>query len=50
MADFADKKDSETAKGIVVQTIDNLQDSDLQVAEILADTNYSSGEAYNYLA
>ena len=49
MADFADKKDSETVKEIVGQTIDNLQDSDLQVAEVLADTNYSSGEAYKFL-
>jgi hypothetical protein len=49
MAEFADKKDSETTEKIVSQTIDNLQDNDLKVEEVLADTNYSSGESYRYL-
>jgi transposase len=49
MADFADKKDSKTTAKIVEQTIDNLQDNDLQIEEVLADTNYSSGETYKFL-
>jgi transposase len=49
MADFADKKDSKTTEKIVTQTIENLQDNNLQIEEILADTNYSSGESYKFL-
>jgi transposase len=49
MADFADKKDSKTTANIVSQTIENLQDNNLQVEEVLADTGYSSGESYKYL-
>ena len=49
MADFADKKDSYTTENIVSQTIENLQDNDLQIAEILADTGYSNGVSYDYL-
>jgi len=48
-ADFADKKDSKTTKKIVGQTIENLQDNELQITEVLADTGYSSGETYEYL-
>jgi len=48
-ADFADKKDSKTTKKIVSQTIDNLQYNNLQIEEVLADTNYSSGESYKFL-
>ena len=49
MAEFADKRDSHTTEKIVGQTIKNLQDSDLKVDEVLADTNYSSGDSYDYL-
>lgn len=48
-ADFADKKDSDTVEKIVGQTIENLQDNNLQIEEIIADTGYSSGASYNYL-
>jgi transposase len=48
-ADFADKRDSETTENIVRQTIDNLGDNNLSVEEVLADTNYSSGETYQFL-
>lgn len=49
MADYADKKDSESIPAIVGQTINNLEKSELKVKEVLADTNYSSGEALKYL-
>jgi transposase len=49
MADFADTKDSNTTEKIVGQTIENLHESNLQITEVLADTNYSSGETYRYL-
>jgi hypothetical protein len=49
MADFADKKDSNTTEGIVSQVIENLKDNQLQVEEVLADTGYSSGESYKFL-
>jgi len=50
MTDFADTRDSTTTEKIVGQTIENLQDHELQVAEVLADMGYSSGETYEYLA
>jgi transposase len=49
VAEFADKKDSKTTAKIVEQTIDNLQDNNLQISEVLADTGYSSGETYKFL-
>jgi transposase len=49
MADFADTKDSDTTEKIIEQTIENLQDNNLQIEEVLADTGYSSGISYNYL-
>ena len=49
MVEFADKRDSETTKRIVDQTIENLQESDIKIEEVLADTNYSSGDSYRYL-
>ena len=49
MAEFADKRDAETTEKIVNQTLDNLQETGLNVEEVLADTNYSSGESYRYL-
>jgi transposase len=48
--DYADKRDSKTVGSIVGQTIDNLCENGLAVEEVLADANYSSGEAYRYLA
>ncbi len=49
MAELADKRDAETTAKIVGQTIENLQESQLNVEEVLADTNYSSGESYKFL-
>jgi len=47
--DFADKKDSETTEKIVGQAIENLQEVNIKIKEVLADTNYSSGKSYSYL-
>lgn len=47
-ADFADKRDSECLPGILDQTIKNLQENELILEQILADTAYSSGEVLNY--
>ena len=47
--DYADKRDSDTIENITGQTISNLRENGLSVEEVLADTNYSSGEAYRYL-
>lgn len=47
-ADFADKRDSECLPRILDQTIGNLQENDLTVEQILADTAYSSGEVLKY--
>ena len=49
MADFADKKDSQSLPDVVEQTSKNLQAENIKVEEVLADTNYSSGEALKYL-
>ncbi len=48
--DFADKKDSDTTEKIVSRTVENLQKTDLDVEEVLADTGYSSGTSYKFLA
>lgn len=47
-ADFADKRDSECLPGILNQTINNLQENNLTLEQILADTAYSSGEVLKY--
>jgi hypothetical protein len=49
MADFADKRDSQSLPTIVGQTIETLQVEGIPVEEVLADTGYSSGEALKYL-
>ncbi len=49
MADFADKRDAQSLSKITDQTIENLEREGLNVEEVLADTNYSSGEALRYL-
>ena len=49
MAEFADIKDSKTTEDIVGQTLENLHQTGLEVEEVLADTNYSSGESYAFL-
>jgi transposase len=49
VAESADKKDSDTIENIVSQTIENMEDNDLKIEEVLADTGYSSGVSYDYL-
>jgi len=49
MADFADKKDSQSLSDIVEQTCQNLKSENIEVEEVLADANYSSGDALKYL-
>ena len=48
-ADFADKRGSQCLKKITEQMSDNLHDNNIVLNELLADTNYSSGEALQYL-
>jgi transposase len=48
-ADYAATRDSSHLQGIVADVKERLQKSDLIIENILADTNYSSGENYNYL-
>jgi len=48
-AHLADKRDSECLKEVVEGTVENLQPQGLIVEEVVADTNYSSGEALQYL-
>lgn len=49
MADFADKRDSQSFSSILANTIDNLKMHDIKIKEVLADTGYSSGEALKAL-
>jgi hypothetical protein len=49
MADFSDKRDAQSLPAIVEQTRETLQIEGISVEEVLADTNYSSGESYQFL-
>ena len=49
MADFADKRDSQSLPAILVNTIVNLKAHDIKINEVLADTGYSSGGALKAL-
>jgi transposase len=49
MADFADKRDSQSLPGILGQTIDNLKEENITIEQVTADTNYSSGEALRFV-
>ena len=48
-ADFADRRDSQCLEKIANQTIENLHQNNLFIEQIVADTNYSSGEVLRYL-
>jgi transposase len=48
-ADFADKRDSECLPAMMEKTQQRLQEFDLQMRHLIADTNYSSGENYELL-
>ena len=50
MADFSDKRDSQSLAAAVEQTKENLLKNNLKLEEVLADTGYSSGEALKYLS
>jgi len=49
MADFADKRDSQCLPQILQQTINNLNQHAIQIEQVCADTNYSSGSALRFL-
>ncbi len=49
MADFANKRDAMTLPTLVDQVCENLQKNGIQLEDVLADTNYSSGDALRYL-
>jgi transposase len=49
MADFSDKRDSQSLEQMIEQTKTNLKENNLELEEILADTGYSSGSALKYL-
>lgn len=49
MADFADKRDAQSLSKIVYQTSESLAKGGIPLQEVLADTNYSSGDALRYL-
>jgi transposase len=48
-AHFADKRDSECLNEVVEGVVENLRPQGLVIEEVLADTNYSSGEALQFL-
>jgi hypothetical protein len=49
LADFADKRDSQSLEIIVEQSIDNLELNQIDLGLLLADANYSSGQSLDYL-
>mgnify|MGYP001598653420 CR=1 FL=1 len=49
IADFADKRDSQSLPAILEQTIGNLEEEKIKVEQITADTGYSSGEALRFI-
>ncbi|MCD8529143.1 MAG: transposase, partial [Chitinophagales bacterium] len=49
LADFADKRDSQSLEKIVEQSKQNLEEQNLELKQIIADAGYSSGEALQYL-
>lgn len=49
MADYSDKRDSQSLAQAIEQTKANLKEHNLQLEEVLADSGYSSGSALRYL-
>lgn len=49
MADYSDKRDSQSLPQAIGFAIQNLAYYDLQIEEVLADSGYSSGESLKYL-
>jgi transposase len=48
IADYADKRDSQSLEKLCERTNENLQEHQMKVSRLLADTGYSSGEALKY--
>ena len=48
LADFANQKDCQCLPNILDQTIENLKENEINIEQIVADTNYSSGKALQY--
>jgi len=49
LADFADKRDSQSLPEILEQTIENLKEEKIKVEQITADTGYSSGASLQFI-
>jgi len=49
LADYADKRDSQSLPKILEQTITNLSEENITAEQIAADTGYSSGEALSFI-
>lgn len=49
MADFADKRDSQSFPQILEKTITNLKEENITVEQITTDTGYSSGKALRFI-
>ena len=49
MADYSDKRDSQSLPKILEQTITNLKEENITVEQITADTGYSSSESLLYI-
>ena len=48
-SDYANKKDSQCLPSLLTNTVENLQENNLEIEEVLADGAYSSGEALQAL-
>jgi transposase len=48
-SDYSSKKDSQCLPSLLKNTIENLQENNLQIEEVLADGGYSSGESLQAL-
>jgi hypothetical protein len=48
MADYADKRDSQSFKALCEKTNENLNEHKMKIAKLSADTGYSSGEVLKY--
>jgi len=49
LADYSDKRDSQSLEQLTEQTKENLLENELYIEELLADSGYSSGSALAYL-
>jgi transposase len=48
MADYADKRDSQSLSAILSQNIENLSENNIQIGQVVADAGYSSGTALKF--